>query len=302
MPDLRDTFARHQLPLARWLQHSTDWLVNSLSGFFRSVRYPVAETLSGFNSFLGHLPVWVFLLIVFALSWRLISIRFAFAATGSLLLVGFVGMWDYAMTTVAMVVTSVVFCIVTGVPLGVAAAKNDRFERALRPLLDAMQTLPTFVYLVPIVIFFGIGSVPGVMATIIVALPPIIRLTSLGIRQVDPAVVEAGYSFGSSRLQVLREVELPLALPSIMAGVNQTLLLSLSMVVMVALIGGGGLGFQVYQGINQLDVGLAGTSGISVVVLAILFDRLTQSAVKPRRELRVRRRAAPEATGVSTAS
>jgi glycine betaine/proline transport system permease protein len=211
-------------------------------------------------------------------------------------------MWDYAMTTVAMVVTSVVFCIVTGVPLGVAAAKNDRFERALRPLLDAMQTLPTFVYLVPIVIFFGIGTVPGVMATIIVALPPIIRLTSLGIRQVDPAVVEAGYSFGSSRLQVLREVELPLALPSIMAGVNQTLLLSLSMVVMVALIGGGGLGFQVYQGINQLDVGLAGTSGISVVVLAILFDRLTQSAVKPRRELRVRRSAAPEATGLSTAA
>jgi glycine betaine/proline transport system permease protein len=302
MPDLRNAFAHHQLPLARWLQHATDRLVNDLSGFFRAVRYPVAETLSGFSSFLGHLPVWVFLLVTFALSWRLISTRFAFAAAGSLLLVGFVGMWDYAMTTVAMVVTSVVFCIVTGVPLGVAAAKNDRFERVLRPLLDAMQTLPTFVYLVPIVIFFGIGTVPGVMATIIVALPPIIRLTSLGIRQVDPAVVEAGYSFGSSRLQVLREVELPLALPSIMAGVNQTLLLSLSMVVMVALIGGGGLGFQVYQGINQLDIGLAGTSGISVVVLAILFDRLTQSAVKPRRELRLRRRAAPEATRVSTAA
>jgi glycine betaine/proline transport system permease protein len=162
-----------------------------------------------------------------------------------------------------------------------------------------MQTLPTFVYLVPIVIFFGIGTVPGVMATIVVALPPIIRLTNLGIRQVNPDVVEAGYAFGGTRFQVLREVELPLALPTIMAGLNQTLLLSLSMVVMVALIGGGGLGFQVYQGINQLDVGLAGVSGVSVVVLAILFDRITQAAVTPRRAIRLRRRAEPNEATVS---
>jgi glycine betaine/proline transport system permease protein len=299
VPDLRDAFKHHTLPLSSWIQHVTDWFVNHLSGVFRGVRYPVAEVLSGFDNFLQHLPVWVFLLVIFLIGWRLVSTRFAVAAVASLLLVGFVGMWDYAMTTVAMVVTSVVFCAATGIPIGIVAAKNDHFERALRPVLDAMQTLPTFVYLVPIVIFFGIGTVPGVMATIVVALPPIVRLTNLGVRQVDPDVVEAGYAFGSTRLQVLREIELPLALPTIMAGLNQTLLLSLSMVVMVALIGGGGLGYQVYEGINQLDVGLAGVSGVSVVVLAILFDRITQAAVNPRRDIRLLRRAPVEVVGAT---
>lgn len=181
------------------------------------------------------------------------------------------------MVTFAMVVSAVFFCVVVGIPLGILAARSDTFFALIRPVLDAFQTTPAFVYLVPVVMLFSIGTGPGVIATIIFALPPIIRLTNLGLRQVPEEVVEAGTSFGCTPMQLLWKVQFPLALPTIMAGLNQTIMLSLSMVVIAALIGAGGLGVVVFSGLNRLQVGTAAIGGIGIVLLAMVLDRITQA-------------------------
>ncbi len=196
------------------------------------------------------------------------------------LLVGYLGLWEDTMTTLAMVVSSVFFCGITGIPLGILSGRSDRFEMLLRPCLDAMQTTPAFVYLVPVVMLFSIGTVSGILATIVFALPPIIRLTSLGIRQVHPELIEAALSFGATKWQVLSRVQFPLALPSIMAGLNQTLMMALSMVVIAALIGAGGLGNPVVQGLNTLEIGLASIGGLAIVLLAMVLDRITQGVAQ----------------------
>jgi glycine betaine/proline transport system permease protein len=181
------------------------------------------------------------------------------------------------MTTLAMVLSSVIFCALVGIPLGIWAGRSDAFEAGIRPVLDAMQTTPAFVYLVPIVMLFSVGNVAGVLATIIFALPPLIRLTSLGIRQVHPELVEAAQAFGATNWQVLIRVQVPLALPTILAGLNQTIMMALSMVVIAALIGAGGLGSPVILGLNTLDIGRAVIGGLSIVLMAIVLDRITQS-------------------------
>jgi glycine betaine/proline transport system permease protein len=191
--------------------------------------------------------------------------------------IGLLGIWPETMTTLAMVFSSVVFCTIVGIPLGIWAGRSDRFEAILRPILDAMQTTPAFVYLVPIVMLFSIGNVAGVLATIVFALPPIIRLTALGIRQVHPELVEAALAFGATSRQVLLRVQIPLALPTIMAGLNQTIMMALSMVVIAALIGAGGLGAPVILGLNTLDIGQAVVGGLGIVLVAIILDRITQS-------------------------
>ena len=180
-------------------------------------------------------------------------------------------------STIALVLSSVLFAVAIGLPLGIWAAKRDRVEAILRPILDVMQTIPSFVYLVPIVMLFGVGMVPAVIATIIFALPPLVRLTNLGIRQVQGELVEAGRAFGSTPRQILWEIQLPLALRTIMTGVNQTLMLALSMAVIGALIGAGGLGLTVYTGLGRLDVGYAGIGGLGIVLMAIILDRVTQA-------------------------
>jgi glycine betaine/proline transport system permease protein len=185
-------------------------------------------------------------------------------------------MWDDTMVTLAMVLSSVLICAIIGIPLGIMAGRSDRFEMILRPFLDIMQTTPPFVYLVPVVMLFSIGTVSGIIATIVFALPPIVRLTSLGIRHVDAELIEAALTFGSTPMQVLRRVQLPLAMPSIMAGLNQTIMMALSMVVIAALIGAGGLGEPVVQGLNTLDIGLAAVGGICIVMMAMVLDRVTQ--------------------------
>ena len=277
MPDLDTLFEAYRLPLDDWIQAAVDWLILNMRPLFLSIRWPVAKTLDGFEGFLQAVPVWIFLLTTYLVAWRVASRRIAVFATLSFLFIGFLGLWDVAMTSVAMVLTSVVFCVLAGVPVGVVMSRSDTVAGIIRPVLDAMQTTPTFVYLVPIVMLFGIGNVPAVIATIVVALPPMIRLTNLGIRQVSADLVEAGHAFGCTRWQLLREVQVPLAMPTIMAGLNQCLMLSLSMVVIAALIGAGGLGLTVYQGINRLDVGLAGIAGIAIVLVAISLDRITQA-------------------------
>ena len=183
------------------------------------------------------------------------------------------------MTTLAMIFTAVIFCMIIGIPLGIAASRSRVFEIILRPILDIMQTIPSFVYLIPVVMLFGVGLTPGVVATIIFALPPVIRLTNLGIRQVGKGFKEAGASLGLSKFKILHRIELPLALKTIMAGVNQTLMLALSMVVIAALIGAGGLGLTVYVALGRLDIGAAVIGGTGIVILAIVLDRITQKIV-----------------------
>jgi glycine betaine/proline transport system permease protein len=181
------------------------------------------------------------------------------------------------MVTLAMVISAVIFCAVVGIPLGIVAARSDRMESVIRPVLDVMQTTPSFVYLVPVVMLIGIGSVAAVIATIIFSMPPVVRLTNLGIRQVQADVVEAAYAFGATPTQVLREIQVPLALRTIMAGMNQTLMLALSMVVIASLIGGGGLGTLVRQGLNNIQPGIGFLGGIGIVLIAIVLDRITQA-------------------------
>lgn len=222
---------------------------------------------------------WVLVLAVFAaLIWALSrSWRIVAGSAVALLLIGYFGMWDDTMRTIAMVVVCTLAAIVVGIPIGVLMARSDRLNAVVTPVLDLMQTMPSFVYLIPVVMIFGLGKIPGVIAVVIYAVPPIIRLTSLGIRQVAPDVLEAADSFGSTDWQKLREVQLPLALPTIMAGVNQTIMMSLAMVVVASMIGVRGLGQPVLQAINNQYFTLGVMNGLAIVAIAIIMDRATQA-------------------------
>lgn len=266
------------LPLDDWIEWFVkDFLVPNFRPFFQAIQWPVHQVLSGLDVFLQGIPMLLFVLLVALFAWRVAGKGIAIFTLIALLFIDLIGMWEPTMTTFAMVLTAVIFCALVGVPTGIAAARNDRFATGLRPVLDIMQTIPPFVYLVPIVMLFGVGLVPGVIATIIFALPPIIRFTNLGIRQVQSEMVEAGFAFGATKRQVLWDIQVPLALRTIMAGLNQTLMLALSMVVIAALIGAGGLGETVFTGLGRLDVGRAAIGGIGIVLLAIVMDRITQA-------------------------
>jgi len=266
------------IPLDTWIETFVkDWLVPNFRGVFQAIQWPVTQVLETFDAGLQAIPPLVFLVVVTLIAWRLAGRGVALFTAIAVLCFDALNIWPETMTTLAMVLTSVAFCAAVGVPLGILAARSDPFAAFIRPILDIMQTVPPFVYLVPIVMLFGVGIVPGVIATIVFALPPIIRLTNLGIRQVQAELVEAAYAFGSTRRQVLWEIQFPLALRTVMAGLNQTLMLSLSMVVIAALIGAGGLGLTVLTGINKLDVGAAVIGGIGIVLMAIVIDRVTQA-------------------------
>ena len=265
------------IPLDDWIEALVDWLVTNFRPQFQLIKWPVDQTLTGIDSFLNWVPPVVIIVFVAALGWRVAGKGVGIFSAITLLLIGYIGLWGDTMTTLAMVLSSVIFCTVVGVPLGIVASRSDKFASFLRPILDTMQTTPAFVYLVPVVMLFSIGTVAGVIATIVFSMPPIIRLTNLGIRQVHPELIEASLAFGSTPWQVLTKVQVPLALPTIMAGLNQTIMLSLSMVVIAALIGAGGLGVPVFQGLNSLQVGLAGIGGLSIVLMAMVLDRITQA-------------------------
>ena len=269
-------FDEQLIPLDEWIQTAVDWTVLNYRDFFQVIKVPVELSLEGLEWFFSTLPPFVVILLFAVAAWRYTGKRVTVFTVLSFLLVGYLGLWDDTMTTLAMVICSVLFCAVAGIPLGIMAGRSDRFEMFLRPFLDAMQTTPAFVYLIPVVMLFSIGTVSGILATIVFALPPIIRLTSLGIRQVHPELVEAALAFGATPWQVLRKVQFPLAMPSVMAGLNQTIMMALSMVVIAALIGAGGLGNPVVQGLNTLEIGLATIGGLSIVLLAMVLDRITQ--------------------------
>jgi len=266
-----------RIPLDRWFNDFINWLTFNYRPTFQAMKVPVEALLDGVSAVLLWLPPVVFIALVALLAWRAAGWRIGALAAASFTLIGMVGLWGLTMVTLSMVAASVLVCLIIGLPLGILAARSDRFQGALRPVLDVMQTTPAFVYLVPVVMLFSIGTVAGVIATIIFALPPLIRLTDLGIRQVPDDVIEAAEAFGSSEREVLFKVRLPLALPTIMAGVNQTIMLALSMVVIAALIGAGGLGRPVVEGLNALRIGQAGIGGLAIVLLAIVLDRLTQA-------------------------
>lgn len=270
-------FEEKLIPLDLWISQFIDWLVESYRWFFQLLKWPVEVTLTGVENVFLFIPPLIIIAAFTIIAWKVSGIRLAIFSTLTLFFIGFLGLWEDTMITLAMVFSSVVFCTIVGIPLGICAGRSDRFEAILRPLLDGMQTTPAFVYLVPIVMLFSIGNVAGVLATIVFALPPIIRLTALGIRQVHPELVEAALAFGATGTQVLLKVQIPLALPTIMAGLNQTMMMALSMVVIAALIGAGGLGAPVVLGLNTLDIGLATIGGLAIVLIAIVLDRITQS-------------------------
>ncbi len=283
--DLLHPFDHLRVPFDDWVDMALAWLVGNFREVFRAIRWPVDQVLSTLETAILAPSPLVMMGIVALIAWQIAGRRMAILAVVSLFTIGLIGAWREAMITLAIVLTAVTFCIVIGLPTGIAMARRDGVRRVLRPVLDTMQTTPAFVYLVPIVMLFGIGNVPGVVVTIIFALPPLIRLTDLGIRQVPKDLIEAATAFGASRRQLLYKVQLPLAQRTIMAGINQTLMLSLSMVVIASMISVGGLGQMVLRGIGRLDMGLAAVGGLGIVLLAILLDRLTQALGADEREV-----------------
>jgi glycine betaine/proline transport system permease protein len=275
-------FEEASIPLEKWIETGVNWLVDNFRPQFQAIKWPVEMTLNGIDGLLQQIPPVIFIVMLFILAWRVSSWKVGVFGVLTFLLAGFLGLWAETMTTLAMVLCAVVFCVIVGIPLGIIAARSDRFTNVIRPVLDAMQTTQAFVYLVPVVMLFSIGTVAGVIATIIFSMPPIIRLTNLGIRQVQSDVVEAAKAFGATNHQMLWKVQFPLALPTIMAGLNQTMMLSLSMVVIAALIGAGGLGVPVFEGLNSLRVGLAGIGGLSIVLVAMVLDRISQALGQSR--------------------
>ncbi|TQN42962.1 glycine betaine/proline transport system permease protein [Blastococcus colisei] len=289
-----------RVPVGDWVDAGFDWLKENLDPVFDAISTVTEGAVEGLVDGLLFLPPVLFAVLLAALGLAARSVVFGVGSLAGLLLVQSMQLWEPAMETLALLLFATIISVVIGIPLGIAAAKNDRVSAAVRPVLDFMQTMPAFVYLVPAVIFFSIGVVPGVVTTIIFSLPPGVRLTELGIRQVDRETVEAGHAFGSSRGQILRGIELPLARPTIMAGINQVIMLGLSMAVIAGLIGAGGLGSVVVTGISRLDVGLGFEGGLAVVILAIYLDRLTASfgergRSRGLRALLTRRRAPVEA-------
>ncbi|MHB1199207.1 MAG: glycine betaine/L-proline ABC transporter permease ProW [Polaromonas sp.] len=274
------------LPVQSWINSGLDWIVLHFRPFFQTVRVPIDSTLSWVEALLQNVPSVAMIVLFGLLAWQFAGRMVAIGTAISLLIVVMLGIWPEAMVTLSLVLTSLVFCLVLGLPLGILLASSERAERIMRPILDAMQTTPAFVYLVPVVMLFGIGNVPGVIVTIIFALAPLVRLTNLGIRQVRPDLIEAARAYGASPWQMLTKLQLPLAMPSIMAGVNQALMLSLSMVVIASMIAVGGLGQMVLRGIGRLDMGLATVGGLGIVLLAISLDRITQAMGQPTRGAR----------------
>lgn len=272
-----------KLPLGALVEAAVEWSLDRFYTTFRAISDGLFAGIDALQNILLGAPPWVLIVVLAGLArlaagWGVA----AFVAVGLLVIDG-IGLWQPTWETFSLVVAAEILVLAIGLPLGIWASRNDWVDRLLRPVLDFMQTMPSFVYLIPAVMLFGLGTVPGVLATVVFALPPLVRLTNLGIRQVPVDLVEAGEAFGSSPLQMLAKVQLPVALPTIMAGVNQSIMLALSMVVIAAMIGAGGLGAEVLRGIQRLQIGTGFEAGLAVVLLAMTLDRLTQSVGKSRR-------------------
>jgi len=269
-----DWLTDNKLPVGKWAKKGTEWLIDNAGFIFDWLSSQLEVMIDALLWLLNFPPPLLFIAIAVALAyWRKRSIGFCVFVFLSLLFIVNQGYWEEMLQTLALVLSSATVCMLLGVPIGIAAAHNPRFSAFLRPVLDLMQTIPTFVYLIPALILFGLGMVPGLIATVIFAIPAPIRLTELGVSSTPKALIEAGESFGATPLQLLRKVELPYALPQIMAGLTQTIMLSLSMVVIAALVGAPGLGVPVVRALNTVNIAKGFEAGIVIVLVAIVLDR-----------------------------
>ncbi|MBE0489843.1 MAG: proline/glycine betaine ABC transporter permease [Halomonas sp.] len=272
-----------RIPLGQWIEGGLDWLTSEYSVVTRGISRVTQTGIDGLNDALMWLPEWGLMAILAAICWRVANLRLAIGAVAGLAVIWNLGLWNPMIETLTLVVIATLVAVTIAIPVGITAALSERLYRGIMPVLDFMQTMPAFVYLIPAIPFFGIGSVSAIFATVIFSMPPAIRFTTLGIRQVPVELIEAADAYGATRRQKLLKVQLPMSLPTVMAGINQTIMLALSMVVIAAMIGADGLGSEVWRAIQRLRPGDGFEAGIAVVILAMLLDRLTQSLRKQRK-------------------
>ena len=263
----------------------TTWLVRNWGGMFDGVDYFITFCMVWLEDSLKWIPWPAFFVAMGLLALAIGGVRLSLLTVFSFIFIGLMNRWESAVETIAIVIFSVALSMAISIPLGVLGSRSDRLDGIMRPVLDGMQTMPSYVYLVPGILFFGLGYTPAVIATVIYAVPPAIRLTNLGIRQVSAETVEAARSFGTSPIQLLTKVQMPMAMPTIMAGINQTTMLALSMVVIASLVGASGLGEDVFRALQRQDPGNSVIAGMSIVLIAIVIDRLTQAAARRRQQI-----------------
>jgi glycine betaine/proline transport system permease protein len=275
------------LPLGEWVDRSVKLLVENDGGTLERLGAGIGTLTEGIELGLQAMPYPLVTALLVGLGFWRVGWKFALFCLASCYVIEGTGFWTQTMVTLALITSATAISLLLGLPLGIWSARSDRTASLIRPTLDFMQTMPAFVYLIPAAMLFGLGRVPGVLATVIFAMPPVVRLTSLGIRQVNKEQLEAGVTFGCTPLQVLLKIQIPGALPSIMAGINQTIMMALSMVIIASMVGAGGLGNDVLASIQRLDIGLGFESGLAVVLLAIMLDRITETfgSPGPRRSL-----------------
>ncbi len=264
------------IKLGIYVEKLVDWLTEHFQGFFDWLATGVKWIVTWIRSILSFIPWFIFIILIFLLGWKMVHWKAGLGYALMTFIIGALGLWNEMILTLSIVLTGVIISIIIGIPIGIYMAYNNKVEAFMKPLLDGAQTMPSFVYLIPAMIFFGLGTVPAVFSTIIYSMPPCIRLTNLGIRRVPTEMREAAYSYGSSTWQVLTKVELPQAMSTIMAGINQATMAAMSMVVISSMIGAKGLGENVLIAINRTDIAMGFDSGISIVFLAIIIDRITQ--------------------------
>ncbi|MGO0062302.1 ABC transporter permease [Brevibacillus fluminis] len=264
-----------KLPLDHWVEAFVQFLDDHLGGLFDCISFVIDSLAGFFTALLTIAPAWLLIALLTLVAYRVGKWRMSLFTLAGLLLIDNLGYWAHTMDTLALVLTAALISVVIGIPTGIWCARSNSVQNVVTPLLDFMQTMPAFVYLIPAIFFFGLGKVPGVIASVIFAMPPTIRLTNLGIRQVPKELIEAADAFGSTAGQKLIKVQFPLAKPTIMAGVNQSIMLALSMVVISSMIGAKGLGADVYRAVTQIKIGTGFEAGIAIVIVAILLDRFT---------------------------
>ncbi len=270
-----DWLTDHKIPLGRWIKDLVEFLNDHAEGFFNAISEGLGFLIEGLIELLKWFPPLLLVALLAGLAWWLHrSLRLALLVAGSLLLIINLGYWEQTIETLALVVSATFICMLAGVPLGIAAAHRPWLYAVLRPVLDLMQTIPTFVYLIPTLILFGLGVVPGLISTVIFAIPAPVRLTWLGVSSVPRSLLEAGEAFGATRRQLLWKIELPHAMPTIMAGLTQCIMLSLSMVVIAALVGADGLGKPVVRALNSVNIAKGFEAGLAIVLVAIVLDRV----------------------------
>jgi glycine betaine/proline transport system permease protein len=271
-----------KLPIGEAAEYIVDWIDTYFGWLLDAISFVLDILITSIKDLLLFIPSFIIILLIAFAGWYVSNRdwKMPVLIAAGLLLIQNLRLWPESMETLALVITSTFIALIIAIPTGITASRSETFDRIMRPFLDFMQTMPSFVYLIPAVIFFGLGNVPGIIATVIFAMPPAIRLTNLGIRQIPKELNEVADSFGATPNQKLIKVQLPVAMPTIMAGVNQCIMLSLSMTVIASMIGAGGLGYNVLVGIQRVDIGMGFEAGLAIVIIAIILDRLSQNLIK----------------------